>query len=111
MSRTIKVLGAMVAGITLVSGALLALEPGPAFRPSMSLSATEDAPLFETAPSRQWKKIVIIDSHGVEGGQADVDAFFRRWFPTTGVGCHFVVRKDGERIEMCDRWRNKMPAL
>ncbi len=115
MSRTVKILGAMIAGITLVSGALLALEPGPSFRPSIQLAAygPEDVEtaLFNTAPSRMWKKIVIHDSRGIEGGQAELDDVRRRvYHMENGAGYHFVLRRDGDRLELCSRWRDQLPG-
>lgn len=120
-TRTIKVLGALVAGITVVSGVLLAIEPGPAFRPSnLSFSAFDsdasvtgpEALLFDTAPSPAggWKAIVIRDSRGVAGGQAELDEAFRHAGRATGSGHHFVIRKDGARIEVCERWRAQAPG-
>ncbi len=118
MSRTIKVLGALVAGVTVVSSVLFALEPGPALRPSnMAFSAFDsnatlsgpEAMLFDTAPSRAWKDIIIYDSRGIEGGQAELDSFFRNTVKVpSGAGFHFVIRRDGAgRIEVCERWRQQ----
>lgn len=118
MSRTIKVLGALVAGVTVVSGVLLALEPGPALRPSnMAFSAFDsntslngpEAMLFDTAPSRAWQDIIVYDSRGIEGGQAELDGYFRNTAKVpSGAGFHFVVRRDGAgRIEVCERWRQQ----
>lgn len=117
MSRTIKVLGALVAGITVVSGVLLALEPGPTFRLSnVRFSAFDadaglsgpEAVLFDTAPSRQWQAIVIRDSRGVEGGQEELNGHFQRNGIHAGADYHFVVRRDGVgRIEVGERWRSQ----
>ncbi len=118
MSRTIKVLGALVAGVTVVSGVLLALEPSPTLRPSnMAFSAFDsntslngpEAMLFDTAPSQAWKDIIVYDSRGIEGGQVELDRYFRNTAKVpSGAGFHFVIRRDGAgRIEVCERWRQQ----
>ena len=119
--RTIRVLGSLVVGMTLVSTILLALEPDPGQRNSAwSLSAidmTSDLARDEILGvdgDRQWDYIIIHDSRGITGKEADLDREWREHYAAQGqsaargAGYHFVIndeqgRSDGA-VEISRRW-------
>jgi len=123
--RTIRVLGSLVVGMTLVSAILLALEPDPGYRNNaLSLSALELASdsarqeILVTPSDLEWNYIIIHDSRGITGGQQQLDAAWDREYarqgqPTPrGAGYHFVIndhlgRADGD-IEIARRWKDQL---
>ncbi|MEM1354042.1 MAG: peptidoglycan recognition family protein [Planctomycetota bacterium] len=122
--RTIRVLGALVVGMTIVSSILLALEPDPTHRGSMiSLSAVdfqqEDVAekLWKTREVYPWQYIVIHDSFGIAGSERDLNEawdaeYARQGLDRKGHGYHFVVNDglsplgDGE-IQITPRWQDQ----
>ncbi len=114
--RTVAVLASLVAGMTVVSGLLMLLQPTPIAPPGVPFSSLErgEGPSqrmlfdFERAGSeRTWKSIVIHDSRGAKGDLADLDAA-RRQGGEPDSGYHFVVndgsgQADGV-IEASHRW-------
>jgi hypothetical protein len=116
--RTLTVLASLVIGMTLTSGVLLVLEPGPVAPLSgvtlqsidrSSLESPADR-LFNTAEPRDWQGIVIHDS-GAEVGSAETLRRWHRKLGRGGLGYHFVVNNGSKRedglIELSDRWRNQ----
>ena len=114
--RTLIVLGSLIGAMTLVSGLLLVLEPGPvAPLEGISLSAVDRAVdpaklLFDTRPEpreNRWSAIVVYYS-GTPAGSADTIDRTDRRLGLDGLGCHFVVNNgrggdDGD-VEMGYRW-------
>lgn len=123
--RTIRVLGSLVVGMTLVSAILLALEPDPGYRANAwSLSALEMAgdhardEILGMPGDRQWRYIIVHDSRGVSGGERELNAAWDREYAQQGLpvprgaGYHFVVndregRSDGE-VEIARRWKDQL---
>lgn len=122
--RTIRVLGALVVGMTIVSSILLALEPDPTHRGSMiSLSALdfqqEDVAdrLWPAQVSEEWKYIIIHDSFGISGSEQNLNdawdaEYARQGLAKRGHGYHFVINdergvSDG-RIELTPKWTNQL---
>lgn len=114
--RTIVVLAALVMGMTLTSGLLLLLAPGPVAPVSgITLTSVDRGGepgdrLFDTAEPRRWRAIVIHDSGSLAGssktiGRAHASAGH------SGLGYHFVVNNGtGEEdglIEMGFRWQHQ----
>ena len=120
--RTLSVLGALVVSMTITSGVLLALEPGPVSSlPGVSLQSIDQSPqtssawqgLFKTATPRQWQAIIIHDSGSARGSARTLDAIARSR-GLGGLGDDFVVnngtgRPDG-LIEVGYRWRQQKPG-
>lgn len=122
--RTIRVLGSLVVGMTLVSAILLALEPDPGYRNNAwSLSALEmdssDArnEILGVQGDRDWQYIIIHDSQGVRGDAAQLDAAWNREYArqglpaTRGAGYHFVIndakgKSDGE-VQISPLWQQQ----
>lgn len=123
--RTIRVLGSLVVGMTLVSAILLALEPDPGYRDNAwSLSAIDMASdsardeILGVSEDRPWSFIIIHDSRGIAGGERELNAawdreYARQGLPTPrGAGYHFVIndrkgRSDGE-VEIAKRWKKQI---
>lgn len=123
--RTIRVLGTLVLGMTVVSSILLALEPDEAYPDAAwSLSALDMASdsardeILGVPDDRDWQYIIIHDSRGISGGERELNAAWDREYarlnmPTPrGAGYHFVVndtkgRSDGE-VEIAKRWKQQM---
>jgi hypothetical protein len=116
--RTLIVLTSLVVGMTLTSGVLLILEPGPVAPLSgvtlqsidrSSLQTPTDR-LFDTAPARPWRGIIIHDS-GAAVGSATTLSQQHRKLGRDGLGYHFVVnngsRKEDGLIELGYRWRQQ----
>lgn len=123
--RTIRVLGSLVVGMTLLSSILLALEPDPGTRSNAwSLSAID----LSTDSARQeilvdpgeldWNFIIIHDSRGITGGEQQLDDAWNREYARQGLpahrgaGYHFVVNdrsgaSDGE-VEIARRWKDQL---
>ena len=114
--RTVIVLGALVVGMTLTSGLLLILEPGPVVPPvGITLQRTtpsdrSEGPLFETASLRDWQAIVIHDSGGTAGSYQTINQIHQR-LGHSGNGYHFVINngtgRDDGAIEMGFRWEQQ----
>ena len=123
--RTIRVLGSLVVGMTLVSSILLALEPDPGTRSSAwSLSAID----LSTDSARQeilvepgdleWNFIIIHDSRGISGGEKELNDSWNTYYrdqgmpDTRGAGYHFVINdRHGEsdgQVEIARRWKDQM---
>lgn len=123
--RTIRVLGSLVVGMTLVSGILLALEPGETYRANpWSLSVLEmssDSAREEIlgVQDRQWDYIIIHDSRGIRGGERELDREYNRDYirndlKARGAGYHFVIndemgQSDGA-VQIAKRWKNQQPG-
>lgn len=121
--RTIRVLGALVVGMTIVSSILLALEPDPTHRGSMiSLSALDFQQeaaaerLWPANVSDEWRYIIIHDSFGVTGSDRELNEawdaeYNRKGLAKSGHGYHFVINdefglSDG-RIQITPKWSNQ----
>jgi len=119
--RTITVLGSLVAGMTVISGLLLVLQPGPVTPLSgVTLQAIDRSALqspanrvFETAEPRAWEGLVIHDS-GAAQGSAKTLGRLHRQLGRSGLGYHFVINngslKPDGLIEMSRRWREQQPG-
>lgn len=104
-------------GMTLTSGLLLVLEPGPVAPTSgvtlQSIDRTM-APqerLFETAqPPHPWKAIVIHDSGSLSGSSRTINEAHEK-AGRGGLGYHFVVNngngQDDGLIELGFRWQRQ----
>ena len=122
--RTIRVLGSLVVGMTLVSAILLALEPDPGYRQNAwSLSALDMSSdnardeILGVPDDREWDFIIIHDSRGIIGGERELNAAWDREYARQGMstprgaGYHFVIndrkgRSDGE-VEIARRWKDQ----
>lgn len=121
--RTIRVLGALVVGMTIVSSILLALEPDPTHRGSMiSLSALDFQQeevvekLWKTREVYPWQYIIIHDSFGISGSEQNLNnawdaEYARQGLAKSGHGYHFVINddqglKDGA-IQITPRWQDQ----
>ena len=126
--RTIRVLFALIVGMTTLSAILMLLDPGPVHRgPSLALSALEaDDPatieeaLFSTnKPLQDWRYIIIHDSRGQQGSLEDLERSWNAYYIEQGVaprgaGYHFVIDdptsgQDG-KVEVCQRWQEQYPG-
>lgn len=116
--RTIVVLAALVMGMTLTSGLLLLLEPGPVAPltgltlTSLDRSASPEQKLFDTSTTpRQWQAIVIHDSGSLTGSSRTLHQAHEQ-AGRDGLGYHFVVNNGtGEEdgvIEMGFRWPRQL---
>ncbi len=121
--RTIRVLGSLVVGMTLVSALLLALEPGEAYRDNpLALSALDMSSdsargeILGHVTDRRWDFIIIHDSFGVTGGMSELDKawnleYARQNLPELGAGYHFVVsdgfRRKGVEVEIAPKWKDQ----
>jgi hypothetical protein len=118
--RTILVLGSLVIGMTLVSGLLLVLEPGPVAPPQgVSLMSSDrggetqrpEDVLFSTQGDADWRAIVIHDSGALQGSYESINRAHER-LGRQGNGYHFVINngtgdRDG-RITTGYRWENQL---
>ena len=122
-NRTAWTFGSLIGGMTLVSGLLLALEPGPVDAPPTGLNPLTAATvnndptkiLFNTSTPRQWQRIIIHASPmGFRGdGEEALNAFYRSHGMAQGAGYHFVIRRDGGQfgpVEISQRWRQQLPG-
>lgn len=127
--RTIRVLMALVVGMTTLASVLMLLDPGPIHRgPALALSALEmDDPAFTEkalfSPNRplssDWQYIIVHDSRGQVGSANDLDRFWNQYYQGEGLsprgaGYHFVINDaagnaDGQ-IEVCQRWQEQYPG-
>ena len=128
--RTIRVLFALIVGMTALSAVLMILDPGPIHRgPSLVLSALErddaasiEQALFSTSkPLRtdDWQYIIIHDSRGQAGSLRDLERFWNDYYISEGLaargaGYHFVIDdatsdQDG-KVEVCQRWQEQYPG-
>ena len=110
------VLGALVMGMTLTSGLLLLLEPGPV-APLTGITlqsvdrATEPAErLFDTTQAKPWLAIVIHDSGGLTGSSESLNTLHEN-AGLGGLGYHFVVNNGSGQsdglIEVGFRWQRQ----
>lgn len=108
------VLGALVSGMTLASGVLLILEPGPVAPwsgitlQSINRVSTPEQVLFETAGEEaDWQAIVIHDSGTLAGSSRTLNDEHER-MGRGGLGYHFVInngtRQEDGLIEVGFRW-------
>ncbi len=117
------VLGALVAAMTVTSGLLMFLEPGPT-APTSGVALTSidrgrpsDKPqdkLFSTANVQiPWKSIVIHDSRTPQGS-ANTLHHIHQQLGRDGLGYHFVIdngpRDDDGKIEVGFRWSGQAPG-
>lgn len=117
------VLGALVAAMTVTSGLLMFLEPGPTV-PTAGVALTSidrgqasDKPqnkLFTTdAVQIPWKSIVIHDSRTPQGS-ADTLHQIHQQLGRGGLGYHFVIDngpyEDNGKIEVGFRWSSQAPG-
>ncbi len=118
------VLGALVAAMTVTSGILLLLEPGPsaprAGVPLQSIdqgSRDNDQPqdkLFDTtAPEVRWTSIVVHDSRTAQGSAQTLHRLHQK-LGKGGLGYHFVIDNgpgnDNGKIEVGFRWTSQAPG-
>jgi hypothetical protein len=113
--RTIIVLTTLISAMTLVSAALLLMEPGPIQPLAISLQAFENDnapvnPLASNAPLHPWLGIVIHDSGTLQGTAEDIDAAHKQ-FGLGGLGYHFVINNgkgapDGQLVSS-ERWKGQ----
>jgi len=117
--RTLVVIGTLILGMTVTSGLLLLLEPGPVAATPAPLMST-DAPrgftaedvLFNVERVRPWKAIVIHDSGSATGSVAELHERAQA-HDRAGHGYHFVIGNgsDGGRDGEWDRgprWRDQL---
>ncbi len=108
------VIGALVGGMTLASGVLLVLEPGPVAPwsgitlQSINRVSTPEQVLFDTAGDPvAWKAIVIHDSGTLAGSSRTLNDQHER-LGRGGLGYHFVInngsRQSDGLIEVGFRW-------
>ena len=119
--RTVIVLSSLVVGMTLISGVLLVLEPGPVAPLSgvtlqsidRSALKTPTNRLFDTGQPRDWRGIVIHDSGAKQGSAKQLSKWHTR-LGRDGLGYHFVVNngslKPDGLIELGYRWRQQLPG-
>ena len=110
------VLGSLMGAMTLTSGLLLVLEPGPmAPLSEMTLQSVDRASepedrLFDVADVRDWQAIVIHDSGTLEGSSKSINALHED-LGRGGLGYHFVITNeraaDGPQIEVGFRWKRQ----
>lgn len=119
--RTIRVLGSLVVGMTLVSALLLVLEPDPTNRGSvLALSAMDMSSqsardeILDVPGSHDWKYIIIHDSRGITGGMKQLDDAWNDYYEdrgmsaSRGAGYHFVVNDRGNtQVEIAPRWKHQ----
>jgi N-acetylmuramoyl-L-alanine amidase len=120
------VLGALVAAMTVTSGLLMYLEPGPAVStPGVALQSIDrtdradagDRPqdkLFSTVGMQiPWKSIVIHDSRTPQGSAKTLNRVHKQ-LGRGGLGYHFVIDNgpgsDDGKIEIGFRWANQAPG-
>ena len=121
------VLGALVAAMTVASGLLMYLEPGPSVpMPGVPLTSIDrggdrgqaaDNPhdkLFNTNGVQvPWKSIVIHDSRTSQGSALTLHRIHQQ-LGRDGLGYHFVIdngpREDDGKIEVGFRWSSQAPG-
>ena len=108
------VIGTLVAGMTLASGVLLVLEPGPVAPwsgitlQSINRVSTPEQRLFDTAGDEvDWQAIVIHDSGTLAGSSRTLNDQHER-LGRGGLGYHFVINNGSRQrdglIEVGFRW-------
>lgn len=126
--RTVRVLFALVVGMTAFSSVLMILDPGPVHHgPALSALEQNDPQSIEEAlfttnkPLRvdEWQYIIIHDSRGQTGSLEDLEQAWNRYYAgqdlaQRGAGYHFVIDdaasgSDG-RVEVCQRWQEQYPG-
>ena len=114
------VLGALVAAMTVTSGLLIFLEPGPtAPMPGVALQSIDrgDRPedqLFSTeAVQVGWRSIMIHDSRTPQGSAKTLNHIHEQ-LGRGGLGYHFVIdngpSSDDGKIEVGFRWSSQEPG-
>ncbi len=117
--RTLVVLAALVAGMTVTSSALLVLEPGPVAPISgLTLQSIEqgnasrpEQKLFEyDSEQHPWQAIVIHDSGSLHGSSRTINRVHEQ-LGRGGLGYHFVINNGSEKadglIEVGYRWQHQ----
>lgn len=114
--RTIVVLAALVLGMTLTSGLLLLLEPGPVAPFSgITLQSVDNTiepteRLFNTTQQKPWLAIVIHDSGSLSGSSQTLNALHEQ-AGLGGLGYHFVLNNGSDQadglIEVGFRWQRQ----
>jgi hypothetical protein len=118
--RTLLVLAALIAAMTLAGGVLLVLEPRPAtpsgtvLLSSVETSVAPEKALFDTGPTinpNRWSYIVIHQSGFPEGSAATLAKAHEK-AGLTGLAYHFVIGNgygmpDGQ-IEASFRWSRQL---
>lgn len=116
-------LGALVVAMTLTSGLLLMLEPGPSVPQtgvalqSIDTGSVNPKPsdkLFETAsPQAHWRSIVVHDSRTKQGSAETLNLIHQK-LGRGGLGYHFVIDNgpgsDDGKIEVGFRWSGQAPG-
>lgn len=120
------VLGALVAAMTVTSGLLIFLEPGPVVStPGVSLQSIDRADrtdpgartqgkLFHTSAMQvPWGSIVIHDSRTPQGSAQTLNRVHQQ-LGRGGLGYHFVIDNgpgsDDGKIEVGFRWSSQAPG-
>jgi N-acetylmuramoyl-L-alanine amidase len=117
------VLGALVAAMTVTSGLLMMLEPGPTVpRSGVALqsidrgdeNAKPQDKLFETAAMEvRWASIVVHDSRTPQGSAQTMHRIHQQ-LGRGGLGYHFVIDNgpgtDDGKIEVGFRWSSQAPG-
>jgi len=123
--RTLTVLASLVAAMTVTSGLLLLLEPGPSApaagvalqsinRPDDTNPVQAQSKLFDTqALEVKWNAIVIHDSRTPEGSAQTMHLIHQN-LGRDGLGYHFVLDNgpgsDDGKIEVGFRWSKQGPG-
>lgn len=115
--RTITVLAALVIGMTLTSGILLILEPGPVAPltgvtlQSIDTTITPEDRLFDIPQPLDWRAIIIHDS-GTRTGSAETLSAAHEQLGKGGLAHHFVInngsRETDGTIEIGFRWSSQL---
>ncbi len=117
------VLGALVTAMTVTTGLLMQLEPGPSTpAPGVALQSIDrghqDAKpqdkLFDTAAVEvPWRSIVIHDSRTPQGSAQTMHLIHQK-LDRGGLGYHFVIDNgpdaDNGKIEVGFRWSGQAPG-
>ncbi len=114
--RTITVLVALVLGMTLTSGLLLLLEPGPVAPltgvtlQSIDTTIAPEDRLFDIPQPLDWQAIIIHDS-GTRSGSAQTLSAAHERLGKGGLAHHFVINngsgEDDGTIEIGFRWKSQ----
>lgn len=118
--RPMIVLSALVGAMTLSSGLLLMLEPGPMLRPphpinlrAPSLPGPKAPMLFDTTapPQPDWWRAIVVSESGRVGDTAESIAARHREQGEEGLNCHFVVEPgtsaSSTAVHSGFRWRTQ----
>ncbi len=114
------VLGALVVAMTVTSGMLMVLEPGPiasgagvALQSIDVASQSQDTLVQTDVEQARWGSIVIHDSRTPQGSAMTLDHVHRQ-LGRGGLGYHFVIDNgpgaDDGKIEVGSRWSGQTPG-